>query len=180
MQIQKSQTLKAITLFGLHLSVLMLCSQVTCDANSGLVVGWVERVCVQPGNVVLAAKVDTGAVTCSLHASDVQQFKRDEQLWVRIRLAGEDGSNVLVERPVMGTRRIKRHFGQFQERVVVKLTICIGHLCKEVETSLVDRTGFEYPLLIGRNFMEGDLLVNPSVKFTVEPRCTGVLPQDGN
>lgn len=176
-----SQRLKAIIIFwGTTLAVLVSCSSVNCDSNCGLVVGWAERVSVHPGNVILSAKVDTGAVTCSLHAAHVQEIERNGRAWVRLTLTGENGKNVLVECPVVGTRRIKRHFGRFQERLVVKLTICLGPLFKEVEVNLVDRTGFEYPMLIGRQFLDGDVLVNPSVKFTVEPHCNGTLLRPEN
>lgn len=156
---------------GLLLAVLCSYSPGSCEPRNAAVVGWVERVIIQPGDVVMSAKVDTGAVSCSLHAMDVQEFVRDDAAWVRFRLHGESGQEVVMERPLVGTRKIKRHFGQFQLRPVVQLTICLGHLKKTVDVNLVDRTGFEYPLLIGRNFMDGDILVDPSAKYTVEPSC---------
>lgn len=155
----------------------LLCSYSSGNCQSKpAVVGWVERVIVQPGDIVVSAKVDTGAVSCSLHSVDVQEFQRDGTMWVRFRMRGESGEDAVIERPLVGTRRIKRHFGKFQLRPVVRLTICLGHLRKEVDVNLVDRTGFEYPLLVGRNFMDGDILVDPSAKYTVEPSCEECKP----
>ena len=37
--------------------------------------------------------------------------------------------------------------------------------------NLVDRSGFQYRMLIGRKFMEGAVIIDPSAKYTVEPEC---------
>lgn len=135
------------------------------------IVGWVERVALTPGDVVLAAKVDTGAVSCSLHAPNMQEYEVDGKKWVRFRIKDAEGKERTIERPLAGMKRIKRHFGGFQMRPVIKLGVCLGGYFKEVRVNLVDRTGFEYQMLIGRDFMDGALLVNPSAKHTMEPTC---------
>ena len=40
---------------------------VDADPEAPVVVGWVERVSLHPGDIVVPSKVDTGAVSCSLH-----------------------------------------------------------------------------------------------------------------
>jgi hypothetical protein len=174
---RSSRTVSISRIFGgLLLAVLCSYSTGNCESRNAVVVGWVERVIIQPGDMVVSAKVDTGAVSCSLHSVDVQEFVKDGAQWVRFRLKDESGREVVMERPLVGMRKIKRHFGKFQLRPVVHLTICLGPLKKEVDVNLVDRTGFEYPLLIGRNFMDSDILVDPSAKYTVEPSCGGQKP----
>jgi len=69
--------------------------------------------------------------------------------------------------------RIKRHFGKEQVRYVVKLGICLGSVYREAEVTLVDRTGFNYPLLVGRNFLKDDFLIDPSATFLNKPDCKG-------
>ncbi|MGB6068361.1 MAG: RimK/LysX family protein [Desulfomonilaceae bacterium] len=137
-------------------------------------VGWVEKVCILPGKFMLPAKVDTGAVTCCLHAPDVVEFVHNGEKWVRFHVLDVKGKRTLVERKVSGVRRIKRHFGAYQDRLVIRLGVCLGSVSKEVDVNLVDRSGFEYPMLIGRNFMEGKLVVNPSTKYTMEPTCGAI------
>jgi len=136
-----------------------------------LVVGWVERVSLHPGDITIPAKVDTGAVSCSLHAVEPERYSRDGREWVRFRIKDWKGEERTIERQIVGTKRIKRHFGGFQRRPVIRLGICLGTIYKVVDVNLVDRTGFEYPMLIGRNFMDTSLVVNPSVKHTIEPDC---------
>ena len=141
--------------------------------DSPRVVGWVEKACIQPYSLILPAKIDTGAVTCSLHAPDLVEFERDGAKWVRLTVVEPGGKRAVIEQRIVGMRKIKRHFGQFQNRPVIRLTICVGNVQKTSEVNLVDRTGFEYPLLIGRNFMDGAMIVNPSAKFTAETTCVG-------
>jgi hypothetical protein len=97
--------------------------------------------------------------------------EKDGKKWVRFRIKDADGKDVTIERPVIGTRRIKRHFGKYQQQLVIKMGVCLGSLYREAEVSLVDRTGFEYPMLIGRDFMENAIVVNPSAKNMAEPVC---------
>jgi len=135
------------------------------------IVGWVERVGLQPGNVLLEAKLDSGAEYCSLDATNITKFTRDGQAWVRFQVNDHHGKTITMERPLLRQATIKRHFSKSQTRPVIRLRVCIGDVSEETEVNLVDRTGFVYPLLIGRKFMEGRLIIDPAVKHTVEPTC---------
>jgi hypothetical protein len=137
------------------------------------VVGWVEHVKVYPGDVMVKAKVDTGAKTSSLDCECITPFKRDGKDWLSFSVKSHEGGIVRLEKPVTRTARIKRHFGQEQVRYVVKLGICLGSVYREAEVTLVDRTGFNYPLLIGRNFLKDDFLIDPSATFLNKPDCKG-------
>ena len=56
---------------------------------------------------------------------------------------------------------------------MVLLGICVGAYYREVEVNLVDRSKFKYPLLVGRSFLSGALIVDPSKTYAVEPNCPG-------
>ena len=55
------------------------------------------------------------------------------------------------------------------------LGICLGTIYKEVEVNLVDRSHFNYQLLIGRNFLIDSFLVDPSLTFSTKPKCKSVI-----
>ena len=59
-----------------------------------------------------------------------------------------------MERKVVRMAKIKHHFGEVQERMVVKLGVCPGetYYYKEAEVTAVDRSGLTYPMLVGRDF----------------------------
>jgi hypothetical protein len=135
------------------------------------IVGWVERVRLQPGNLMLEAKLDTGAEYCSLDATNITKFSRDGQDWVRFEVDDHHGKTVTMEGPLLRQATIKRHFSKSQSRPVIRLQVCVGNVLEETDVNLVDRHGFIYPMLIGRKFMEGRLIIDPAAKHTVEPTC---------
>lgn len=140
------------------------------------IIGWVERVRLEPEGLELHAKIDTGADTSSLHARRIREFEKKGKLWVRFQLRNEDDEEITVERRVLRTANIKRHFGDTQERPVIKVGLCLGAHYKSVEVTLVDRTGFDYQLLVGRNFLEGDFLVDTSLRYAAKPECETETP----
>jgi hypothetical protein len=156
-------------LLALLLSVVTLLPY--ADGAEKTTVGWVEKVRVYPGNFLVEARVDTGADTSSLHCDWITSFDRSGEKWVRFVVETSDGKPVLMERKVVRMAKIKRHFGEVQERMVVKLRVCLGKTYKEAEVTVVDRSGLTYPMLVGRDFLEGGFLVDPSVSYKTEPQC---------
>ncbi|MDQ3775570.1 MAG: RimK/LysX family protein [Pseudomonadota bacterium] len=158
---------------------LLLCALFV--PQSGLtmpVVGWVERVKIYPGEIILEAKLDTGTKTASIDARDIETFERKGTPWVRFRIVNRDAHGLALERPLVRETKIQRHFGKRQRRPVVKLGVCVGDLYREVQVNLVNRSGFIYPMLIGRMFMKKQLLVDPARRYTVAPKCAQA-PKDG-
>jgi len=141
------------------------------SADSKQIVGVIENARIFPGEVIIPAKLDTGADNSSLNVKQLTGFDRDGETWVRFQVTGRDGKIVTIERKLMRNARIKRHEGPRQERPVVLMGICVGNYYKEVEVNLVDRSRFKYQLLLGRSFMQGGIIVDPSLQQTVEPEC---------
>ena len=136
------------------------------------VVGWIEKVRIFPGDLTVKAKIDTGAQTSSIHCDCINFIhKKSGEDWVRFSITGEKGKTQWLERKVIRTATIKRHFGKAQERSVVKLGL--GNVYKEAEVTLVDRSGLNYQLLVGREFLKEIYLVDPGDKFLVKPDCKG-------
>lgn len=106
-------------------------------------------------------RLDTGAASCSLNAVDIEPFERDGDRWVRFTMIGEDDDErVLVERPLERWVRIREHGGDLNRRPVVTMTFQIGKERYEREFNLIDREGLLYPVLLGRNALEGEILVD--------------------
>ena len=127
------------------------------------------------------AKMDTGALTASLSAKDIELFQRDGDDWVRFRLATKDASNKVYEHKVARISKIKSRSDEEDEgestevakRPVVDLELCLGDVKRTVEVNLTDRSNFNYPLLIGAKALrEFGAAVNPARRYTADkPDC---------
>lgn len=127
-----------------------------------VVVGEVEFVNIQPGNLRLEARIDSGATTSSLHATDVVRFERDGQRWVRFKVAGKGEP---LELPEARTVRIKGEGADSDRRTVVMMEVRLGDHRQRVEVTLNDRSNYEYPALIGRNFLRDHAVVDVSRSY---------------
>ncbi len=145
--------------------------------SAPVIMGWNEPVMVFPGQIVFRARLDTGARISSIHTTKVREFRRKKARWVEFTIDNGRGASVDLELPVKRYVRIREHGGLYQRRPVVKMGLCLGTLYKETEVNLVDRSGFIYPMLVGRAFMKGDVLVDPAVTKTQEPQCKPELQQ---
>ena len=155
----------------------VLPTAISVGAQEKVVVGWIEKVRIYPGDLLMKAKLDTGATNSSLNTPSINEFDRNGERWVRFDVIGGDGKKVTLERKIQRVARIKRKAAGSQERPVVILGICLGNHFKEVEVNLVDRSNFLYPILIGRSYMAGDLIVDPSSKYVTTPNCKeGIQP----
>lgn len=147
------------------------CLAVAGEHPAQAVAGWLERAKLVPGEVVMQAKLDTGADTSSLHAAAIQHFERDGKPWVAFNVVGRDGRSVRTERPVVRTARVRSALGEGQSRPTVRLGICIGTVYRITEVTLADRSRLDVPLLVGRRFLEGHLLVDSAKRELHEPSC---------
>jgi hypothetical protein len=159
----------------LHVTVLFVStfSSSPIGAQSKDIVGRIEKVRIYPGDLVLRAKLDTGARNSSLHAPGITKFEMNGETWVRFSMKNHRGEEATLERKIIREAKIKQKNRDSEKRPVIMLGICLGRQYREVEVNLVDRAEFNYPMLIGRSFMVGHLLVDPELKYTVEPACVG-------
>lgn len=136
--------------------------------------GYVEPVVLVEGNIRMQARLDTGAETTSLHATDIETFEKDDEEWVRFTTEGDDGKNAEYEREIIHTVKI---IGEENSRPVIMMDVCLGNLQKTVEVNLKDRSELTYSALIGRNFMQPGILVNASERNTSTPDCDLAVPE---
>ncbi len=135
--------------------------------NTTYIVGQTEKVALTQKKFVYKARIDTGATTCSANATDIVEFVRDGKKWVRFNMIDpKTKKKVQFEKRLSRTVPIKRHGAKDQIRKAVKLPIELGEIHDVVEFTLTDRSKFEYPILIGRNFLAGNAIVDCNRKYT--------------
>lgn len=101
-----------------------------------LVVGWRERVDLPLlGLSNLKAKIDTGARTSALHATDIETFDRDGVPWVRFHTKFDDDSvDTDVECPIHERRDIKNTSGVPETRIVIRTSGPWSSCCEGPES----------------------------------------------
>ncbi len=161
------------------LLIFLLLLPTALTAKPTAAVGWVEKILLGPDTIPVKAKLDTGARTSSLQADRIETFTRDGQKWVRFRVELEDANGkkhrLILERPRIRGVRIKEHEGEYDRRPVVEMAFCLGGERHVTEFTLVDRSRFIYPVLLGRRFLEKFAPVDAGRTFTREARCPAPL-----
>lgn len=142
--------------------------------------GWVEEGILMPYDRKMKVKLDTGALTSSLDARDIERFERDGEDWVAFTVPDrddEDARDLRLERELFRDVTIEGH-EEDSERPVVLIDLCLGQFVHRIQVSLADRSEFNYPLLIGRRLLEEIALVDASATFLRDPSC-GAADDEG-
>ena len=117
----------------------------------------------------LRAKIDTGASTSSLHATEIEPYVRDGVEWVRFN--AHLGTLVQLrhrrcEAPLVAIKTIKSSNGHTQVRYVIRTGLALGDRVWSVEFTLACRKSMRYRLLLGsKALIDGQLVVNPEFKY---------------
>lgn len=139
------------------------------EGSGKRVIGQTARVEIEEVSLEFVARVDTGAASSSMHAESV----RIEGEMVDFIAVNQDGSRVPMRLPVARTATV-RNSGGVKERVFVSMTLNHQGRSKQVCVNLNDRSGLTYPMLLGRNWLEDEYMVDVSHEPEV-PRYGGDL-----
>ena len=154
------------------------------ESQHRVIMGWLESIFIRPWNLRLTAKLDTGAKTSSLHADRIEHFSKNGEDWVRFTLGDlEDRKQppIIVEKPLLRTVNIKckSEDCQSSKRDVVLLTLCKNGSEYQAEFNLVDRSNFNYPVLLGRAFLKDVALVDANETFLFKYQQDPCFSKDG-
>lgn len=126
------------------------------------VVGRAEKVDFpKQGIIGITAKVDTGADSSSIWATDISE--NDEVL--RFKLLGKSsefytGQEIILEADQYDTTRVANSFGNKEIRYVVKLSVRVRGRLVRGSFTLANRANKTYPILLGRKLLAGKFVVD--------------------
>ena len=148
-------------------------NQAHAESSSDLqILGWVENAYLIEPDFELKAKLDTGALTSSLDARIIKRFRQYGKRWVRFAVRNpETGEETVLVRERKRTIGIVQHEGDNDIRPTVMVEVCIAGIERKIEVSLVDRSKFTYPLLLGRRTLEHIAIVHPGETFMADADC---------
>ena len=144
------------------LLTLVFLVSINVDADSlKQIVGATEVVFVEEANLSFKARVDTGAKTSSIHAENIEVDLSGDPRGkpISFELVTKEGLSRKIETRVSSVIKV-RTSETAEHRYVVPLLIKWNGSKKTILVTLNDRTKMEYRLLLGRNWLHGDFIVD--------------------
>ena len=127
---------------------------------------WVELP--ELGLPALKAKVDTGARTSSLHATDLEFFEREGREWVRFLVHPRQRSRaraIRIESPLVERRSVRPSTGDAELRPVIRTRALVAGVRFSLELTLTNRAQMGFRMLLGREALRRRFLVDPGRSF---------------
>lgn len=128
-------------------------------------IGATERVRVEQADLEFLARVDTGAQTTSLHVLDIRiengasRMQANVGRTIHFRIANERGEEAWLSSVVADVVALSDWHG-VELRYAVPLELSARGVRKRVLVNLRDRSAMAEKLLIGRDWLAGDFLVD--------------------
>jgi len=149
-------------------AVLFLFLAGTADAGEKITIGLAEDVILLPWGLKIPARIDTGAATSSLDARDLKV----EDDVAEFRLPEKYGG-LALRLPVVEWKTV-RSAGSRGRRPVVEMDFCIGPKKLRIKVNLNDRSQVKYSLILGRNALKENFVVDCMKLHCLPPRCPEV------
>jgi hypothetical protein len=150
----------------------------TVSKSEKHIIGATATITEASSGMPFAARIDTGAASCSLHVEKIEiadeATKPLDNIGkaVRFQLKNDQGKTAWVDAKIAGVVRVRSSAlkdGEYDRRYKVALTLKWKDFEKEVLVTLNDRTAMKFPLLIGRNYLHRDFLVDVDIDDLDQP-----------
>ncbi len=116
----------------------------------------------------IKAKIDTGAKTSALHAFNISEFTQDQQKWVEFEIHPLQGTHKIIQKcqaKVIDEREVMSSTGHKEHRYVIMTTLTLGLQSYSIELTLSNRDLMKFRMLLGREALKKQFLVDPSHKM---------------
>ena len=123
------------------------------------------------GIPAIKARVDSGAKTSSIQATNLKVFRKGNREWVKFEvnpLPENRSIGILCEAQLVDRRMVKSSSGISEERLVVKTPVTIGEHTFDIELTLANRDTMEFRMLLGREALNERFIVNPAINYAVQ------------
>jgi len=116
----------------------------------------------------LNAKIDSGARSSSIHATDV--VLAGDQQSVRFTTLNHYNESIQCVAPVAATRRVRSSSGIACRRIFIETTAVLpGGFRWKILASLANRSEMRCPMLLGRRALSGYFLIDPQGAHLLGP-----------
>jgi len=136
---------------------------------SHLILGWQEWLALpELGLPALKAKIDTGAKTSALHTHAIEAFGTSARPMVRFTVRPDPKCaelEIAVAAPVIDRREVVSSNGERELRFVISTRVQMGAHTWPIEVTLTNRETMTYRMLLGRQAIRPNVLVDPDATF---------------
>ncbi|MGR5109862.1 ATP-dependent zinc protease family protein [Vibrio jasicida] len=131
-----------------------------------LILGSEEWVYVPDIDQTFKGRVDTGATTSSISATEIVPFERDGKDWVKFKIDINGKASKEFKLPVERWAKVRQSSSEeVDKRAVVVAYIQVGDLKEKTEFTLAERGHMNFPILLGRSFFRDVAVVDVSKKY---------------
>lgn len=162
----KSRTLLIVTIITYYFFLAL--NNCAFAQSNKIIVGRVEWVRLPQFNLKLEARIDTGARNCSLNAINPKEIEINGIKYVEFITFDSQKKELKLKAKIAKIKTIKSAGGSATRRYVIKTTVILGNVERDVFITLHDRTNMEYPFLVGRNLLRGKFIVDVSHSHLLE------------
>ena len=123
------------------------------------------------GVPAIKARVDSGAKTSSIQATNLKIVNKGAQEWVKFEVnpLQENRSIALnCEARLIDRRMVKSSSGISEERLVVRTPVTMGDKTFDIELTLANRDTMEFRMLLGREALTDRFIVNPAINYQIQ------------
>lgn len=123
------------------------------------------------GIPAIKARVDSGAKTSSIQATNIKVYSKEAEEWVKFEvdpLQENRSISIRCEAKLVDRRMVKSSSGISEERLVIKTPVTLGDEVFEIELTLANRDTMEYRMLLGREAIVQRYIVNPAESYLIQ------------
>lgn len=116
----------------------------------------------------IKAKIDSGARTSALHAENIHIYTTRGEKMVRFDvhpIQKDRRITVHCRAKLIEERDVKSSSGHTERRPVIETTVKIGTVSQHILLTLTNRDSMGYRMLLGREAMQGRMLIDPEKSF---------------
>ncbi len=120
------------------------------------------------GIPAIKARIDSGAKTSSIQATNTKVVLKGGQEWVKFEvnpLQENRSISIACEALLVDRRMVKSSSGISEERLVIKTKLTLGEAAYDIELTLANRDTMEFRMLLGREALTNRYIVNPAENY---------------
>jgi hypothetical protein len=132
-------------------------------------IGWREWVCLPdltiPG---IKAKIDTGARTSSIHASNIEVVKKGKKRYAKfIVYPLYNNRTVFIDclSEIIDEKRVTDSGGKSEMRYFIETDLVMGERRWKIDVSLTCRKKMRFRMLLGREALAGKVIIDPRKQY---------------